>query len=60
MIHFAFAIYSVVFTTLFGVATVALILAGYFFWTPLLAAGGLAALASLPATYAVLRAMDWR
>ncbi|WP_299415689.1 hypothetical protein [uncultured Sulfitobacter sp.] len=59
MIHFAFAIYSIVFSTLSGALVVAVIVAGYFSWTSMITSMMVGAIASLPATYAVLKQMDW-
>ncbi len=60
MYHFAFAIYSIVFSTLSGALAVAVIVMGYFSWTSMIASMIVGALISLPATYAVLKQMDWR
>ncbi|WP_298860776.1 hypothetical protein [uncultured Sulfitobacter sp.] len=59
MIHFAFAIYSIVFSTLSGALVVAVIVAGYFSWTSMITSMIVGAIISLPATYAVLKQMDW-
>ncbi|WP_299028118.1 hypothetical protein [uncultured Sulfitobacter sp.] len=59
MIHFAFAIYSIVFSTLSGTLAVAVIVAGYFSWTSMITAMIVGAIISLPATYAVLKQVDW-
>lgn len=60
MIHFAFAIYSIAFSTLSGTFVVAVIVAGYFSWPTMIASMIAGALISLPITYAVLKQMDWR
>ncbi len=59
MLHFAFAIYSIVFSVLSGALAVAVIVAGYFSWPSMIGAMIAGALISLPATYAVLKQMDW-
>jgi|SaaInl0LU_22_DNA_1037365.scaffolds.fasta_scaffold122906_2 hypothetical protein len=59
MLHFAFAIYSIVFTTLAGVLSVAVIVIGYFSWTSIISCMIAGAVFSLPLTYAVLKQMDW-
>ena len=59
MIHFAFAIYSIVFSTLSGALVVAVIVAGDFSWTSMITSMIVGAIISLPATYAVLKQMDW-
>lgn len=59
MIHFAFAIYAIVFSVLSGVLMVGVILAGLSSWTSILIAMALGALLSLPATYKILKRMDW-
>ena len=59
MIHFAFAIYAITFSVLSGVLMVGVILAGLFSWTYILTAMTLGALLSLPATYIILKRMDW-
>ena len=59
MYHFAFAIYSIVFSTLSGALVVAVIVAGYFSWTSMITAMIVGAILSLPLTYAVLKQMDW-
>ncbi|MGB5864818.1 MAG: hypothetical protein WBG95_11000 [Sulfitobacter sp.] len=59
MIHFAFAIYSIVFSTLSGVFVVAVIVMGYFSWTSMISSMIAGAVLSLPLTYAILKQMDW-
>ncbi len=59
MIHFAFAIYSIVFSVVSGSAVVAIIVAGYFSWPSMITAMILGALLSFPIAYAVLKQMDW-
>jgi hypothetical protein len=59
MLHFAFAIYSIVFSVLSGTLVVAIIVLGYFSWPSIIAAMIVGAILSLPATYAVLKQMDW-
>jgi hypothetical protein len=59
MIHFAFAIYSIVFSTLSGTFVVAVIVAGYFSWPTMITSMIAGGLLSLPITYAVLKQMDW-
>ncbi|MCX7567303.1 hypothetical protein OS189_13200 [Sulfitobacter sp. F26169L] len=59
MYHFAFAIYSVVFSTISGFLAVAIILAGYFSWTSIITALIIGGIVALPVTYAVLKRMDW-
>jgi hypothetical protein len=59
MLHFFFAIFSVVTTTLSGILSVAIIVAGYFSWPAITAAMVLSAIVSLPVTYFILKQMDW-
>ena len=59
MLHFAFAIYSIVFSTFSGAFVVAVIVAGYFSWTSMITSMIVGAIIALPATYAVLKQMDW-
>jgi len=59
MIHFAFAIYSIVFSVISGSLAVAVIVAGYFSWTGMIGAMVVGAILALPITYAVLKRMDW-
>ncbi len=60
MFHFAFAIYSIVFSVVSGSAVVAVIVAGYFSWFSMITAMILGGLISVPIAYAVLKQMDWR
>ena len=59
MLHFFFAIFSVVTTTLSGILSVAIILAGYFSWPAIIASLIAGAILSLSATYVILKQMDW-
>jgi hypothetical protein len=59
MLHFAFAIYSIAFSVLSGTLAVAVIVAGYFSWPTMIGAMIAGALISLPATYAILKQMNW-
>jgi NAD-dependent oxidoreductase involved in siderophore biosynthesis len=59
MLHLFFAIFSVVFTTLSGILSVAIIVAGYFSWPAMIAAMIPSAIAALPITYIILKQMDW-
>jgi hypothetical protein len=59
MLHFTFAIYTITFSTLAGALTVATIVMGYFSWTSMIACMVAGAILSLPATYAILKQMDW-
>lgn len=59
MLHFAFAIYSIVFSTLAGALSVAVIVMGYFSWTSMISCIIAGAIISVPAAYAVLKQMDW-
>lgn len=60
MIHFAFAIYSIVFSVVSGSMVVAVIVAGYFSFPTVITAMIAGGVLSVPIAYAVLRQMDWR
>ncbi len=60
MLHFAFAIYSIIFSVVSGVAVVAVIVAGYFSFPTVITAMIIGALLSFPIAYGVLKQMDWR